>query len=471
MRKMRNGIEVRVGRARCVSVAILLLTAVHAPLLAQDATDSRAIVDRLDRLERQNQALTEEVRQLREQLKALQATATPPPAAPLAAPSNTEDALAIQQARIDEQEQSKVEAAHKLPIRITGMALFNAYSDNHADAGLYSGTAASTPGRAAAGGSLNESIVGLEFQNPNTVLGASVHGDLFVDFFGSTNSSSGNSYGSWPMPRLRTGTITLDWVTRSVMVGVEKPLVSPYNPDSFAQVGVPALSGSGNLWFWEPQARFEQRLKFSENNSLRLQAALFTSHETSNYVATEYAPTLAPTRPAWEGRLEFAHSGTEDTGFHIGTGFHFGETHVAGQSVTSDLFSLDARLQLARWWNLTGTMFTGENLAGIGGSGQGFTILYDQIAIPVHSTGGWLQLTLSPTERLSFHFFGGAQNNRQADLRGDAIGSNASYAGNIYYRLAPNIFAAFEAARTRTDWTVSGLRLRNQYDISLAYLF
>jgi hypothetical protein len=270
---------------------------------------------------------------------------------------------------------------------------------------------------------------------------------------------------------LRTGTISVDWESRSVTVGVDKPLIAPYSPDSFAQVGVPPLSGAGNLWFWEPQARFEQRVKLSENTTLRLQAALFSTHETPDYLPTEYAPTLASRRPGWEGRFEFAHRGGEEANLSIGTGFHFSDTHVAGQTVTSALFSVDGRVQIVRWWNLAGTFFTGQNLAGIGASGAGLTILSDQIARPVHSSGGWLQLTLAPTDRLSFHLFGGAQDNRQSDLWGDSIRSNTSYAGNIYYQLAPNIFAAFEAARTRTDWTASGPRPRNLYDLSLAYLF
>jgi hypothetical protein len=144
--------------------------------------------------------------------------------------------LAIQQARVEEQAQSKVEAAHKLPLRITGMALFNAFYDPLADGGPFSGVASSTRGRAAAGGNLSQSIIGLEFQSPNTVLGAKVHGDVFVDFFGNapasgTSATDLSDYGQWPMPRLRTGTVSLDWDSRSVTLGVDKPLISPYTPD------------------------------------------------------------------------------------------------------------------------------------------------------------------------------------------------------------------------------------------------
>jgi hypothetical protein len=92
-------------------------------------------------------------------------------------------------------------------------------------------------------------------------------------------------------------------------------------------------------------------------------------------------------------------------------------------------------------------------------------------AYAVHSRGGWLQLALFPTQRLSFHFFGGTQINRRTDLAGYYPQSNISFAGNAYYQLAPNVFLAFEAAQTRTTWTNGVTHLRNHYDLALAYKF
>jgi len=464
----------------------LVLVLAAAPILrAQSPADTNQIMDRLARLEQQNAELIEEVRLLRTQVKALQGKTSPAataaeqaPSAGEAPPSATEDALAVQQARIDEQEQSKVEAAHKLPLRITGMVLFNAFDNTNVYAGPYSGTPGSAPYGPPAGGTLNQSIIGLDYQSPSTILGAKVHGDLFVDFFGNASYAqmpggyaAGGSYGEWPMPRLRTGEISLDWASRTVTVAIDKPLISPLTPDSFAQVAVPALSGSGNLWYWEPQARFEQKVQLPDNDTLRLQAALYSTYEPSYYVPAEYAPTLALNRPGWEGRIEFGHRADDDAGFDIGAGFHFSDTHVAGQTVTSGVFSLDGQYRMARWWNLEGAFFGGQDLAALGGAGPGFSIFPDAIAQPVHGEGGWLQLTLIPASRLSFHLFGGEQRNRESDLWGNQIASSAAFAGNVYYQLAPNVFAAFEAAQMRTGWSLSGYRLRNQYDLSLAYLF
>jgi hypothetical protein len=88
--------------------------------------------------------------------------------------------------------------------------------------------------------------------------------------------------------------------------------------------------------------------------------------------------------------------------------------------------------------------------------------------IPVHSHGEWGQISLFPTLRLSLHFYAGEQYNRGADLVPSAIQRNFVYAGNLIYKLAPNVLAALEASQTRTDYLGSVLRLNNHYDLAFA---
>jgi hypothetical protein len=445
---------------------LVLAALVISPLMAQNNADIQQILDRLDRLEKQNSALMDEVHQLRTELQAARG-APPPPESPA-----TADALAVQQARIDEQAQSKVESTHKLPLQITGMVLFNAFSDSHVDTGLTSGSVTPNAGPATAGGTVSQSIIGIEYQNPTTVIGASLHGSLFLDLWGNPPvSSAGAAVYNWPMPRLRTADISLDWTSQTVIFGVDKPLISPYQPDSLAQVAVPPLAGAGNLWLWQPQVRFEQRLHLSHDDMLRLQAALYSTEETYGYVPTEYASTLESTRPGWEGRLEFAHRGGDEDVISIASGYHFSVTHVAGESVNSSLFSFDGQLRVARWWNLKGTFFAGENATGLGAAGQGFTLPEYGSAMPVHTEGGWMQLTLAPTSRLSFHLFGGEQSSRRSDLLYNALDANAAYAANVFYQVGSNMYFSVEAGQTRSSWLYAGDRLRNQYDLGVAYLF
>ena len=91
--------------------------------------------------------------------------------------------------------------------------------------------------------------------------------------------------------------------------------------------------------------------------------------------------------------------------------------------------------------------------------------------IPVHVTGMWGQFTYFTTPKLSFHSYGGAELNRAADLLPGSIRQNMTYAGNLIYKLAPNVLVAIEASQNRTLYINNGLRLNNHYDLALAYLF
>ena len=121
----------RIAQAGALFLAPLLLSAQSQP-----SPELKSILDRLDRLEQENRSLSEQVQELKTQLAASRgepaatpgvATAAGEAGAVPAAPS-TEERLDMQQQRIEEQAQTKVEASQKFPIRITGMALFKSVS-------------------------------------------------------------------------------------------------------------------------------------------------------------------------------------------------------------------------------------------------------------------------------------------------------------------------------------------------------
>ncbi len=223
--------------------------AAHAQSAPQTQEITQEILNRLDRLEQDNQALLEEVRALRQEVSVLK------PANPAAAPVNAveaEERQEVQQNRIEELAQTKVEASQKFPIRITGMALFNASVN-----GRYNGNAENplvasfTPADETGGGTLRQSTLGLLYNGPETFLGGKISGSLYMDFFGGTTASLNH------LLRLRTAAITLDWKNTSISVGQDKPIISPRDPDSFAQVGVfaahrrrkfVAVAAAGRAW-------------------------------------------------------------------------------------------------------------------------------------------------------------------------------------------------------------------------------
>src|SRR5207253_98993 len=150
---------------------------------------------------------------------------------------------------------------------------------------------------------------------------------------------------------------------------------------------------------------------------------------------------------ALEGRFELSHRFSEDRKIEIAPGFHISKTHVLGQSVPSDLFTLDWSIEPVSKIEFSGAFFSGQNAAGIGGLRQGFTILGYEHAVPVHAAGGWGQVSWIATKRLSFNIYGGQESNRASDLPAGGISRNRAYAANLIYHLGQNVLAGLEASQ------------------------
>jgi hypothetical protein len=435
---------------------------------AQTQSQISAILERLDRLERENRALSEEVKALRSRLDSpAPATDGAKPAAQTAQaegqpPPSIEERLEVYGRRIEEQQQTKVEASQRFPIRLAGMALFNAYYNGRAAGGAEYPVVAGVPGPRSAGATIRQTILGLEYRGPATVWGGRVHGSVFMDFFGGTTNQT---------MRVRTGDIQIDWQYRSLMVGLEKPIFNPREPSSLAQVGVSPLTGAGNLWLWLPQARFEQDLRFTGATGVRAQVGVVQTREAGPYPGGAPATALEAARPGLEGRFELYHNLDDERRLEIATGFHTSKTHVAGLSVPSSLVSADWFANPWRRLEFTGAFYSGQNVTPLGaGYQQGYGIYYRH-AEPVHSIGGWAQVTIHTLPRLDFHLFSGQQDDRNENLRTGGIGKNLLFGGNLYYRLAPNVLLALEASRLRTTYIGQGIRGNNHYDLALAYFF
>jgi len=461
----------------CRLMPLAMVVAAPWGLWAQTPAEMAAILARLDKLERENHELSAEVKALRARLDgepvetaadgsnggsaaADSAEAAPAHDAPAAAPQPLEDKMAIAQQRIEELNQTKVEASEHFPIRLTGMALFNAYSNSKQGGGLeYPVTAANTAA-ASAGATFRQTIIGLDFRGPGTFLGGTVHGNVYMDLFGTGIGL-----------RMRTGEIEVQWQSRSIMFGVEKPIFNPREPSSLAQMGVSPLTGTGNLWLWLPQARVEQDFRFGQSSGLRAQMGVIATREVGPYAGTNFTGTVEAVRPGLEGRYELFHNLDDSRHLEFAAGFHTSVTHAGGQSIDSNLVSLDWGFNPLRRVEFTGAFYSGQNVAPLGeGYQQGFGFRYRE-AYAVHSRGGWGQLTFHLLPRLDLHVFSGQQNDDADDLTSGRIARNLLYGGNLYFRLAPNVLLGWEATQLRTVYLGQGVRINNHYDLALAYLF
>ena len=356
-----------------------------------------------------------------------------------------------------------MESSHKLPISITGMLLFNSFHNSYSQQTPDSYYLLNGPNES--GATVRQTMLGLQYQNSSLPGGGKLTGDLMMDFW------AGGPYPATNWLRLRTAELSFDWDSRSFMVGQEKPLISPYNPNSLAEVGILPLAGSGNLWLWLPQARYEERLRFGPDSGLKLQAAVLQTQETYASVAPEYTSSLEKTRPAFESRLAFWHKWGEDRRIEVAPGFHASTTHVAGTAVDSRIASLD--WLVAPWSKLqfSGAFFEGRDMANLGAPARRFHGVFHRAVIPVHGEGGWLQASYSPISRLTLNLFSGLQNNRTKDLAPADVITGFTYAGNVMYHFGPNVLIGVEALRLHASLLANPNQFQNHYDLSIAYLF
>jgi hypothetical protein len=464
-------LKIRDSRFDVLRIACLLAWVAAPVIAATDDASLKEILSRLERLEKQNQSLQIEVSSLRTEVSALRGAAPPlqlahaPAPQPLSGPT-LEERVAVTESRVEEQAQTKVEASQRFPIRLTGMALFNAFTNSPHNGGRDNPTRASLePGPRTAGGTVRQSVIGLDFRGPTVAGGGKVSGSMFMDFYGGAGDPLNQYF------RIRTASVNFDWKNTSLMVGQEKPIISPREPNSLAQVVVSPLTNAGNLWLWQPQVRIEQRFTLGEGTTLRAQAGVYQSRETASIVPPEYAGTLEERRPAYQGRFEFGHEWAGGFQLAIAPGVHAATSHVAGTSVASRMLSVDWRLKPVSKIEFTGMFFAGKNVGGMGALRQSFKITGPGEATAVRSIGGWSQLSYLATRRITFNLFGGQQDDRNSDLPVGGYGKNQAYGGNIMIRVAPNVILSFENLRTWTTYVGQGTRRNNHYDLAIAYQF
>jgi hypothetical protein len=421
----------------------------------------QTILQRLTALEGQNRQLLEEVHALRQEVAASRSTAAPAPETAVAAPQpSLDERVDVAEHRIEEQSQTKVEAAHKFPVSLTGMLLFNAFVNSQPNGNNYYLPTGDSP----SGATLRQTTIGLQFQGGRLPGGGKVSGNVVMDFFNPPDEG-------WL--RIRTGDISFDWRNRSLSVGQYAPLISPYEPSSFAEVGIPPLAGAGNLWLWLPQARYEERIHLNAASGIKGQLAVLETQETYGQGPNVHYDEFDPNRPALEGRAAYWYKFDDQRRFEIGGGFHVSTTHVLYASVPSRVYSVDWLAEPRSKLKLTGTIFRGQNFTNLGGLPPGFQVVNPDLPIvePVHGAGGWAQASSPITSRLTLNIFAGLQYNRVSDLMWGDVIQNFSYAGNLMYRLSPNVIISFEALQARTRILSEGEQVRNRYDLAFAYLF
>lgn len=392
-------------------------------------------------------------------------------------------------AKIGEQNQTKVESASKYRVQLSGIVLFNMFGNrgqvDNADYPQLAIPARPLSTDVSFGASLRQSQIGIEAFGP-IVAGARTSADVQFDFAGDfPQIPNGVSFG---MMRLRTGTIHFDWTDTSVVAGQDTLFFAPLRPTSVATLAVPALAYSGNLWSWTPQVRVEHRLRMTESSNLLLQGGILDSL-SGDVPPSEYYRYPAwgeySGQPAYAARMAWTRDmfGQDLT---AGVGGYYGrQAWGYGRATDAWAGTLDLRLPLGKMFGFTGEFYRGRAVGGLGG-GIGQSVLWNGSLLNpatqirgLNSIGGWAQLKLKATPKLQFNAAFGQDNPFASELRdygGNSIYSsplsrNQSALVNFIYQPRSAIVLSLEYRWLKTYTLDSSANAANLLNFSVGYTF
>jgi hypothetical protein len=404
--------------------------------------------------------------------------------------SQLEENLDLANAKIKEQSQTKVESSSKYRVRLSGLALFNLFSNRGVVDNQDVPQIAMRPGTldtgGTFGGSVRQSQIGLEAFGPD-VAGARTSAEIRFDFAGGFPQAPNG--GLTGLVRLRTGTVRFDWTNTSVVAGQDYLFFSPLTPTSYASLAIPALSYSGNLWGWTPQVRVEHRFHVSDSSTISVQGGIL---ETLSGDRPDIAYSRTPTwgeksgQPGYAARVAWTHPAFGQN-IIAGLGGYYGRQGWGlGRSVDSWAGTADLTLPLGRFVEFTGQFYRGRAVGGLGGA-IGQSVLWNgQLTDPntnvygLDSMGGWAQIKVKPTVKFEINGAFGDDNPFASGLRefssnpmyiNSLLSKNLTTLANFIYRPRSDLIFSVEYKYLKTFTLDSNPNSANNINLIVGYIF
>ena len=404
--------------------------------------------------------------------------------------ASLEEEYQLLSGKVDDQYQTKVESASKYRLRLSGIVLMNLVSNqgwvDNIDIPTLAGPRPPGDSGGSFGATLRQSEIGFEAFGPS-VAGAKTRADLQLDLAGGFPSvPNGINSG---LLRLRTGTMRMDWTNTSVVVGQDGIFFSPNSPTSFASLAVPALSYAGNLWSWVPQIRVEHRIVVGEESSLMFQGGILDPVSGEAPFAGYYrqaGPGELSRQPAYGTRVAWTHD-VFGQPLQVGFGgFYSRQDYGFSRTVDGWAGMTDIELPLSRRFSLSGKLYRGKGLGGLGG-GVGRSALFSgnpALASTevrgLNSVGGWAQLKYRPSNKLEFNAAFGMDNPYAADLKyfryaqayGDpTLARNLGSFVNMIYRPRSDLLFSAEYRHLTTYTITNGGNNAGHLNLMMGVLF
>jgi hypothetical protein len=410
--------------------------------------------------------LRDEVAALRAALTEIRAAAGMPSAAPQAAPTQTpavtREAFDMLRAQVAEQAQTKVESSSRLPVKLSGTILVNAFV-NSADVNWLENPniVTQSPLGADPTGSMSvtarQSRLGIEASG--IMMGSwQASGTFITDFLGGVpNFQTGTVMG---LPRLLYAFGRIDNGRTAIQAGQDHALLAPRDPTSLAALSFPLFFRSGNLYLRVPQARIEQRAGDLWTFAGGIVAPIAGDHGGQ----FEFAPAAGigerSRRPAYEGRAEF-HAGESgaDRRLIAGLATQYGWRESSSDLTSSWALAVDVDARAGRF-GAAGEFFIADRAGAFGAA----------LSQAARTTGGWAEGRFLITSRA--RVAAGFGMDRPDTTRSKpALTENRSTFGNLIFDLTPEVSFSVEHRWLRTSYTVLPVRSTQHVNGTLAIRF
>ena len=381
----------------------------------------------------------------------------------------------LQESQIATHEQSKVESESKYPVKLSGLVLLSGFV-NTRQVDLPATPTAVAQGAGSTGATIRQTVLGLDARGPH-LLNARSHADVRVDFYGAAASDGISAAGAYTggLLRLRTAHAALQWEHTEAFFSLDHAIVNPNTPTSLIAVAIPALAWSGNLWTWNPQVGVTQDFSLSSSRRLRAQTALIDIADppaiysvNTNLVGFNFiAPsTVEQSRwPGVESRLALV-GAKQEGGLQLGLGGLFAPHRTpGGRRFDSWAGLVDYRIPVTAHLELSGNVYRGLALGGLGGGGYKDYVYYFSPSYSekyylraLDDVGGWVQLKARASDHLELNFAFGTDQVPAGQLRPYAgvdtatylnLARNRTFTGNFIY--SPSAYLLFSLEYRRLE--------------------
>ena len=367
------------------------------------------------------------------------------------------------QAQVAELAQTKVGTESRLPVRLFGTIHSHVFA-NSGDANWLDNPNLVNPvpadGRSGTfSAALRQTRLGLAADGP-TIGGFRSSANLAVDFLGGIPGfQTGQTMG---LPRVLVAFARLENDRTAFVFGQDHVMLAPRDPTSLAAFAFPLLFRSGNLYLRAPQIRVEQSL----GSHARIQGGI-VAPVAGDVPGEDYRfvpPALSgerSRRPGLQTRLSLATGDADSPRFgEVGLSGHYGWERREAALADSWAAALDFGIRRDRI-GAGGEVYVGDNIDAFGGA----------LGLDARAAGGWGELQLFPSDRLTFAAGAGIDRIRRGQAPALPRRRNRTAYTTVIFSLTPELQTSFEYRWLEMLAGDAGERQNHHLDWVFAYRF